>query len=78
MIRVTLEVIDGAAPLTVAVEGTTLLDAIAAAKERYLGADVRVVFPIGPEEFFVRDNVTRLDEFKELKVPARAPEEAMG
>jgi len=39
---------------------------------------VRVVFPIGPEEFFVRDNVTRLDEFKELKVPARAPEEAMG
>ena len=76
MIRVTVEVIDGATPLTIAVEGKSLLDAIAAAKERYLGADVRVVFPIGPEEFFVRDGDTiRPDE---LKMLARASEEATG
>jgi hypothetical protein len=76
VIRVTVEVIDGATPLTIAVEGKSLLDAIAAAKERYLGADVRVVFPIGPEEFFVRDGDTiRPDE---LKMLARASEEATG
>ncbi len=76
MIRVTVEVIDGVAPLTIAVEGKSLLDAIAAAKERYLGADVRVVFPIGPEEFFVRDGDTIRPE--DLKVLARASEEATG
>jgi hypothetical protein len=76
MIRVTVEVFDGAAPLTIAVEGKSLLDAIAAARERYLGADVRVVFPIGPEEFFVRDGDTiRPDD---LKVLAWASEEATG
>lgn len=76
MIRVTVEVVDGAAPVTVPVEGKTLLDALAAAKERYLGADVRVVFPIGPEEFFVRDgDATSPDE---LMVLARASEEAAG
>lgn len=76
MIRVTVEVIDGAVPLTIAVEGKSLLDAIAATKERYLGADVRVVFPIGPEEFFVRDGeMTGPDD---LKVLARASEEATG
>ncbi len=76
MIRVTVEVIDGATPLTIAVEGKSLLDAIAAAKERYLGADVRVVFPIGPEEFFVRDGDTIRPE--DLRVLARASEEATG
>lgn len=75
MIRVTVEVLNGAAPLTIAVEGASLLDAIAAAKERYLGADVRVVFPIGPEEFFVRDSMSRPED---LKVLARASEEATG
>ncbi len=76
MIRVTVEVIDGATPLTIAVEGKSLLDAIAAAKERYLDADVRVVFPIGPEEFFVRDGDTIRPE--DLRVLARASEEATG
>ena len=76
MIRVTVEVIDGATPLTIAVEGKSLLDAIAAAKERYLGADVRVVFPIGSEEFFVRHGDTIRPE--DLRVLARASEEATG
>lgn len=76
MIRVTVEVIDGATPLTLAVEGMSLLDAIATTKERYLGAEVRVVFPIGPEEFFVRNDDTIRPE--DLKVLARASEEATG
>lgn len=75
MIRVTLEVIYGSTPVTVPMEGKTLLDAIAAAKELYLDADVRVVFPIGPEDFFVRDEATRTDV---LEVPAMAPGEAVG
>ena len=76
MIRVILEVIDGAVPITVPAEGETLLHAIAAARERYLDADVRVVFPIGPEEFFVRDGDALGPD--ELKVLARASEEATG
>ncbi len=55
MIEVFIEVVDEAAPFTLAVKAESLQEAVGVAKERYPGTDVRVVFPISPEEFFVKD-----------------------
>lgn len=55
MIEVLIEVASGAATSKVAIRAESLLRAVDAAKERYRDADVRVIFPLSPEEFFVKD-----------------------
>ena len=52
MIKVSLEVREGDAP--VAVYADTISQAVGIARERFPGRDVRVVFPIDGEEFFGR------------------------
>ena len=55
MIEVSVEVREGAAPFRLTVRGATITRAVSAIEERHPGRDVRVVFPIDPEEFFVAD-----------------------
>ena len=55
MIRVVLEVSEGAAPFRLAVEAEGITEALSLIAGRHPGGDVRVVFPIDPEEFFVGD-----------------------
>ena len=54
MIRVAMEVREGTTPLlreTVSAE--SVRQAVSVMRERYPGRDVRVVFPISPEDFFL-------------------------
>jgi hypothetical protein len=55
MFQVLLEVYSSTLPFTVAVRAESLLRAVDVTKNSYPGSDVRVVFPIDPEEFFVRE-----------------------
>ena len=53
MIQVSLEVREGDAPFRVAVQAESIGLAVSTIEERHPGGDVRVVFPIDPEEFFL-------------------------
>ena len=53
MIRVAVEVREGAASLRETVSADSVSRAVSSVRERYPGRDVRVVFPIDSEEFFV-------------------------
>ena len=55
MFQVLLEVYSGALPFIVSVRAESLLRAVDVTKDSYPGSDVRVVFPIDPEEFFVKE-----------------------
>ena len=52
MIRVSVEVHEGNAPLEVAVCADSISQAVGIARGRFPDSDVRVVFPIDGEEFF--------------------------
>jgi hypothetical protein len=56
MIRVFVEVLEGAAPLRVEVRAESISQAVGSIEERHPGRAVQVVFPIDPEEFFVEDS----------------------
>ena len=53
MIKVSMEVREGAALFRVAVQAESISRAVSIVKGRHPGRDVRVVFPIDPEDFFV-------------------------
>jgi hypothetical protein len=53
MIKVSVEVREGAALFRVAVQAESISRAVSLLKGRHPGRDVRVVFPIDPEKFFV-------------------------
>ncbi len=53
MIRVFVEVREGAAPLRVEVRAESISQAVGSIEERHPGRRVQVVFPIDPEAFFV-------------------------
>ena len=53
MIRVSVEVHEGAAPFRVAVQAESIGRAVDIIEGRHPGRDVRVVFPIDPDEFFL-------------------------
>ena len=53
MIRVSVEVREGPAPLRVEVHAESISQAVSSIEERHPGREVQVVFPIDPEEFFV-------------------------
>ena len=53
MIKVSVEVREGAAPFTMEVRAESITRAVSTIERRHPGRAVRVVFPIDPEEFFV-------------------------
>ena len=53
MIRVSMEVREGAALSRTAVQAESIREAVSITRGRYPGRDVRVVFPIDPETFFI-------------------------
>jgi hypothetical protein len=59
MIRVVIEVFEGATSSRVVVQARSLREAASIAAAVYPNADVRVRFPIDAEAFFVREPATR-------------------
>ena len=55
MVRVSVEVRNGAAHFRVGVQASSINRAINLVKAFYSACDVRVIFPIDPEGFFVED-----------------------
>jgi hypothetical protein len=55
MIRVAMEVREGATLLRETVSAESVRQAVSVMRERYPGSDVRVVFPINPQDFFLED-----------------------
>ena len=53
MIQVSVEVREGAVPFRVAVQAESIGRAVSVIEGRHPGREVRVVFPIDPEEFFL-------------------------
>ena len=53
MIKVSMEVREGAALYRVAVQAESISRAVSIVKGRHPGRNVRVVFPIDPEGFFL-------------------------
>jgi hypothetical protein len=53
MIRVSMEVREGAALSRATVQAETIRDAVNITRRRYPGRDVRVKFPIDAEDFFI-------------------------
>ena len=53
MIRVSMEVREGTALSRATVQAESIREAVSIARGRYPGRDVRVMFPIDPEDFFI-------------------------
>ena len=53
MIRVSMEVREGAALSRTRVQAESIREAVNITRRRYPGRDVRVTFPIDPEDFFI-------------------------
>ena len=53
MIRVSMEVREGAALSRTRVQAESIREAVNITRRRYPGRDVRVIFPIDPETFFI-------------------------
>jgi hypothetical protein len=52
MIKVSMEVREGAALSSETVQAESIREAVNITRRRYPGRDVRVMFPIDPEDFF--------------------------
>jgi hypothetical protein len=57
MVRVSVEVKNGAARFRVGVQASSIQSALNLVKGFYSSSDVKVLFPIDPEGFFVEDPV---------------------
>jgi hypothetical protein len=55
MIKVSMEVREGATLSRATVQAESIREAVSITRRRYPGRDVRVVFPIDPEDFFFDD-----------------------
>ena len=60
MVKVSIEVRKGATRFVVGVQAESIQRAVSFLGERYSGAEVRVKYPIDPEEFFVNDLAARV------------------
>jgi hypothetical protein len=54
MIRVSMEVREGAALSIATVQAESIREAVSFTKEYYPGREVRVIFPIDAEDFFIK------------------------
>lgn len=59
MIKISIDVKNGAARFKVAVQAESIEGALEAAKRHNPGQECKVVFPIDPEVFFVGDEIGR-------------------
>ncbi len=59
MVKVSIEVRSGTARFSVGVRAESIQRAVSLVGARYPGGDVRVKFPIEPEDFFVKDLAAR-------------------
>ncbi|MBA3701758.1 MAG: hypothetical protein H0W79_02855 [Rubrobacteraceae bacterium] len=53
MIRVSMEVREEAALSRATVQAESIREAVSITRERYPGRDVRIIFPIDAEDFFI-------------------------
>jgi hypothetical protein len=53
MIRVAMEVREGTALSTATIQAESIREAVSITRRRYPGREVRVMFPIDPEDFFI-------------------------
>ena len=53
MIRVSMEVREGAALSRATVQAESIREAVSITRGRYPGRDVRIIFPIDAEDFFI-------------------------
>jgi hypothetical protein len=60
VVRVSIEVRNGAARFVVAVRAESIQQAVSSVTGRYLGGDYRVKFPIDSKGFFVNDTAARV------------------
>jgi hypothetical protein len=61
MVKVSIEVCNGAARFDVAVSAQSIERAVSVVRESYPGCDIRVKFPIDPEGFFVKEPAPRAE-----------------
>jgi hypothetical protein len=59
MIKVSMEVREGAALSIATVQAESIREAVNITRERYPGREVRVIFPIDAEEFFIESPAER-------------------
>jgi hypothetical protein len=59
MIKVSMEVREGAALSTATVQAESIREAVSITRERYPGREVRVIFPIEAEDFFIKGPAER-------------------
>jgi hypothetical protein len=59
MIKVSMEVREGAALSTAIVQAESIREAVNITRERYPGREVRVIFPIDAEDFFIKGPAER-------------------
>jgi hypothetical protein len=57
MIRVSMDVREGTALSRTTVQAESIREAVSITRRRYPGRDVRVKFPIDPEDFFIEGPV---------------------
>ena len=57
MIRVSMELREGATLSRTTVQAESIREAVSITRRRYPGRDVRVKFPIDPEDFFIEGPV---------------------
>jgi hypothetical protein len=55
MVKVSIEVRSGASRFRVGIQASSIRRAVSLVKGSYSSSDVRVIFPIDPEGFFVED-----------------------
>jgi hypothetical protein len=60
MVKVSIEVRDGAAHFNVSVKAQSIERAVSIVRGSYLGCSVRVKFPIDPEDFFVQEHTAQM------------------
>jgi hypothetical protein len=65
MVKVSIEVRNGAARFRVAVRAESIERAVSLAGERFPGRTIKVSFPINPEDFFVEAPAARTVEFEQ-------------
>ena len=71
MTEIPVEVGDGATRIRTAVRVESIRRAMEAARPYYPGASIRVVYPIDPEVFFVRDSTAPAAGLFGLEMPEK-------
>jgi hypothetical protein len=71
MVKVSVEIRNGAARFGVAVQAESIRRAVSLAGDRYPGRDVRVKFPTDPEGSFVEGPAARARIAEEFEQPTK-------